>query len=628
MALVRPEPLSNDPKESIMNVRLAPCLLLLVSVLTACGGGGSAATEPVTSSPPVAPANTAPTVAALTDASVQEGMPLTASVTVADKETAVAQLSVSATSSNSALIDSSGLALTGSGATRSLTLTPRAGATGMSTITVTVVDAQGASASASFVLTVQPAPSAAPSVTISNGPAASTSDPYARFEFSAPNATGYECALDDGAFATCTSPLQLPRLNAAGLYERLAIGNRQFKVRARNAAGQTGAAATHSWALTSILAPNSADFAAQRLIDQQVLPVAAGKDGWKGIFRINCEFDHAAYDDPIVFPGMSGHAHLHMFYGAKNVDAHTTFDSLFRSPEAGCSGGVLNRSSYWMPALLAPQYGSDGTQAKDATGEPLWQVVPAKVGEGDRTASAAHEVIYYSAAVSDLSSIEAPPIGLRIVAGNGATTPGNLAQSTAVARWHCLSWGSSDAKGGPWSSTVPECYADVNTPEMIRLDLFFPSCWNGLDLDSKNHQDHMAYPITQGDKQVCPATHPKPIARVSFHYAFPIFAGMLDPKTRTAKNFRLASDNYTVSNSNGGLSLHGDWFNAWHPEALDLVVKGCIKGGRDCHDGNFALQSSDGSWKGSLSLGPLLNAKGSGVIPAIVKGGLGDGHRH
>ncbi|MCV2366996.1 DUF1996 domain-containing protein [Roseateles oligotrophus] len=610
-----------------MNVRLVPPLLSLVSVLTACGGGGIAAPEPV-SSPPVASVNTAPSITALANASVQEGMPLSTSFTVADKETALAQLKVSATSSNPALLDSNTIALSGSGANLTLKLTPRAGATGTSTITITIVDDQGASANTSFVLTVQAAPSAAPSVKIASGPEAPTTDPYARFEFSATNATGYECALDDGAFAACASPMQLPHLNAAGLYERLAIGNRQFKVRARNAAGQTGAVATWSWTVTSILAANSPDFAAQRLIDKQVFPVAAGKDGWKGIFRINCEFDHAAYDDPIVFPGMNGHAHLHMFYGAKNVDADTTFDSLFRSPEAGCSGGVLNRSSYWLPALLAPTYGSDGTQAKDAAGELLWQVVPAKVGEGERSAAAAHEVIYYSAAVSDLNSIEAPPIGLRIVAGSAATSPSSLAQSHAVARWHCLSWGSTDAKGGPWSSTIPECYADVNTPEMIRLDLFFPSCWNGVDLDSKNHQDHMAYPITQGGKQVCPATHPKPVARVSYHYAFPIFASMLDPKTRTAKNFRLASDNYTVGNSNGGLSLHGDWFNAWHPEALDLVVKGCIKGARDCHDGNFALQSSDGSWTGSVSLGTLLNAKGSGVIPAVIKGGMGNGHGH
>lgn len=462
-------------------------------------------------------------------------------------------------------------------------------------------------------------------VFFARGPAAKTSEPFARFEFLAANATRYECSLDSSTYTPCTSPMQLPTLNTKNLYDRLAPGVRQFKVKATNAEGKTGPVATWSWTVASITAPGSADFNLKRLIDQQVLPVAAGKDGWKGIFRINCEFDHAAYDDPIIFPGASGRAHLHMFYGAKNVDANTNFNTLFSSTEAGCSGGTLNRSSYWMPALLAPVY-SNGVQALDSMGEPVWQVVPAKVGEGDRTAAAAHEVFYYSAGVSDLNSIVAPPIGLRIVAGKGSTVPGSTAQSTSIVRWHCLSWGSTDANGGPWSSTIPECYADVDTPEMIRFDVFFPSCWNGIDLDSANHQDHMAYPISEAGKLVCPASHPKPIARVSYHYSFPIFANMLDPVTRTAKNFRLASDAYAVSNSNGGMSLHADWFNGWHPEALDLLVEGCIKAARDCHDGNFALKSADGNWSGSLSLGPLLNAKGTGEIPEITNAGLGSGH--
>lgn len=466
-----------------------------------------------------------------------------------------------------------------------------------------------------------------PAVYFTSGPATTTTDPFASFEFMAANGTGYECALDNDSYTSCTSPLQLPSLNPAGLYDRLSVGTRQLKVKATNAAGTTGPVATWSWTVASIAEANSADFTAQRLIDQQVLPTAAGRDGWKGIFRVNCEFDHAAYDDPIVFPGGSGQAHLHMFYGAKNVDANTTFDSLFSTTESGCSGGTLNRSSYWMPALLAPLY-SNGQQAVDSAGEPAWQVVPAKAGEGERSAAAAHEVFYYSAGVSDLDSIVSPPLGLRIIAGVGSAGPSTDTQSTAVARWHCLTWGSTDAQGGPWSSTIPECYADVNTPEMIRFDVFFPSCWNGVDLDSVNHQDHMAYPVTSAGDLVCPASHPQPIARISYHYSFPIFASMLDPETKTAKNFRLASDSYTVSNSNGGMSLHADWFNGWHPEAMDMLVKGCIQAARDCHDGNFALQSADGTWAGSLSLGPLLNAKGTGEIPEIINGGLGMGHSH
>ncbi|MFK7865659.1 MAG: DUF1996 domain-containing protein [Pseudohongiellaceae bacterium] len=467
----------------------------------------------------------------------------------------------------------------------------------------------------------------ASTVYFASGPETQTTEPFASFKFLSSDASSYECALDDTTFSSCSSPLQLPSLNSAGLYDRLELGDRQLKVRATNKEGITGPTATWTWNVASIMEADSADFTAQRLIDQQVLPVAAGRDGWKGIFRINCEFDHAAYDDPIVFPGGSGQAHLHMFYGAKNVNANTNFNTLYSTAETGCSGGTLNRSSYWMPALLAPEY-SGGEQALDSLGEPAWQVVPAKVGEGERSAAAAHEVFYYSAGVSDLDSIISPPTGLRIIAGNSNTTPNTDSQSTSIARWHCLSWGSTDANGGPWSSTIPECYADVNTPEMIRFDIFFPSCWNGVDLDSANHQDHMAYPVTLAGELVCPESHPKPIARVSYHYSFPIFAPMLDPETRTAKNFRLASDSYTVSNNDGGLSLHADWFNGWHPEAMDMLVKGCIQAARDCHDGNFALLSSEGDWSGSLSLGPLLNAKGSGAIPEIINGGLGTGHKH
>ncbi len=469
--------------------------------------------------------------------------------------------------------------------------------------------------------------SATPTVYFASGPAAITTEPFASFQFLATDAVQYECALDNGDFSICRNSVQLPELNSAGLYDRIPLGDRQFKVRATNASGITGPTAIWSWNVASITSVASVDFTTRRLIDDQVLPVAAGKDGWKGIFRINCEFDHAAYDDPIVFPGGSGEAHLHMFYGAKNVDANTTFESLNSSAESGCSGGTLNRSSYWMPALLAPVY-NNGEHALDSLGEPAWQVVPAKVGEGERTAAAAHEVVYYSAGVSDLESIGSPPTGLRIIAGSGSTTPITDIQSTSIARWHCLSWGSSDANGGPWSSTIPECYSDVNTPEMIRFDIFFPSCWNGVDLDSPNHKDHMAYPITSAGQLVCPDSHPQPIARVSYHYSFPIFAHMLDPESRTAKNFRLASDTYTVSNSDGGLSLHGDWFNGWHPEAMDMLVEGCIKGARDCHDGNFALLSNVGDWSGSLSLGPLLNAQGTADIPEIINSGLGGGHKH
>nr|WP_315485196.1 DUF1996 domain-containing protein [uncultured Undibacterium sp.] len=467
-------------------------------------------------------------------------------------------------------------------------------------------------------------PTAVSAVVITEKPPAKTTESYARFVFSAAGASSFQCALDKEEFVACTSPLQVPRLNAKKQYDRLSVGGHQLQIRALSSSGVAGAATTAAWTVDSIFAPGSADFLAKRLIDGQVLPTPVTTGGWKGIMRINCEFDHASYDDPVVYPGQAGGGVLNMFYGSKNVNSQTTHDSLSSNPQAGCSGSTLNRSAYWMPALLSPKYDQKtGIRVLDAGGAPAWDVVKAKVGEGDRSAAAAHEVFYYSAGVSDLNSIWAAPIGLRIVAGDMKGTPNKQAQSTAVVRWHCQSWNASDAAGGPWSVSIPECRA----PDMLRFDIFFPSCWNGVDLDSPDHQSHMAYPSGTNNRVSCPNSHPYPFVRVSYHFAFPLFPDQLDPVTKTSKGFRLASDLYTVSGNNGGLSLHGTWMNGWHPEAMDMLLKGCVRGQRDCHDGNFAVTSAtsgtSGVWNGSLSLGGLEAAKGTELIPSIVNQGRG-----
>ncbi|OJT05575.1 hypothetical protein TRAPUB_3588 [Trametes pubescens] len=38
--------------------------------------------------------------------------------------------------------------------------------------------------------------------------------------------------------------------------------------------------------------------------------------------------------------------------------------------------------------------------------------------------------------------------------------------------------------------------------------VFFPSCWDGVNLDSADHKSHMAYPIQNYNSGDCPASHP------------------------------------------------------------------------------------------------------------------------
>lgn len=400
-------------------------------------------------------------------------------------------------------------------------------------------------------------------------PAEVIHEPYARVEFGAEQVSGFECQLNDDDISGCISPLTLLPLES---------GSHVLRVWSVAADGRRSDAAEITWRVSS---PFDSTNIHQDLVASDIKPAAADPGSWRGIFRINCDFAHSSYNDPIVYPGQRNAAHLHRFYGNTLVDENTNTESLFTSGESSCQGNTLNRSSYWVPALLAPKYDAV-TQERllDANGEPAWQVVPAVVGNDDQ----AHEIFYYSAGIDDIAAIQPIPVGLKMIAGTPAGAPGSE-QDSSVVRWHCQSWESSDASNPRWSAGIPECQA----PDRLRMDVFFPSCWNGIDLDSADHRSHLAYPDKISGTVACPATHPVAIVRVSYHYAFGVKPDVYDPQTQSSRGWRLASDKYEVTNGTpGGMSLHADWFNGWHPDIMNAVLNGCIKSRLDCHDGNLA----------------------------------------
>lgn len=107
--------------------------------------------------------NSAPTITPMADQSVAVNTSTGAlAFTVGDAQDAPGTLAVSAASSNTALVPNNPANLTfgGSGASRTLTVTPAAGQMGSATITVTVQDSGSLSAATQFTLTVTSGPSA------------------------------------------------------------------------------------------------------------------------------------------------------------------------------------------------------------------------------------------------------------------------------------------------------------------------------------------------------------------------------------------------------------------------------------------------------------------------------------
>ncbi len=83
----------------------------------------------------------------------------------------------------------------------------------------------------------------APDTVISSGPTTGTTSGSATFAFSSPDATAsFECKLDSGTFAACTSPKS---------YSSLSSGSHHFEVRAKDPAGNIDASpAGYDWSIT------------------------------------------------------------------------------------------------------------------------------------------------------------------------------------------------------------------------------------------------------------------------------------------------------------------------------------------------------------------------------------------
>jgi hypothetical protein len=256
---------------------------------------------------------------------------------------------------------------------------------------------------------------------------------------------------------------------------------------------------------------------------------AAG-DG-TGAFRTTCLFSHMRHDDPIVHPEQTGSSHLHVFFGNTDADAFSTAESLLSSGNSTCRGGVVNRTAYWVPALL------------DAGGEPL---VP----------EAAQ--FYYKSGYNGIAAaaIEPLPAGLRMIAGD----PSSHATQGDVASWSC-------ERDGESSASIPTC----EPGSRVVMHVEFPQCWNGRDVDSADHRSHMAYPQS-GD---CPSSHPVPIPAITYNIPYRVSGGGTD-------GWRLVSDHYDAS-APGGYSAHGDWFGAWDPDIVQIWTHDCVNAGVDCH---------------------------------------------
>lgn len=303
-----------------------------------------------------------------------------------------------------------------------------------------------------------------------------------------------------------------------------------------------------------------------------------------GAFRFICGPGQVLADDPIMYPGQPGKSHLHQFYGNTSANANSTYQSLRNSGQSTCMS-PLNRSAYWMPALLdgkgnvvRPDYVSIYYKRRPASDPKC------SLKSGDPQAE---------------GNCIPLPNGLRFIFGRDMT---NLS-AAPTGNFHFIC--QTPAGGVVVNTTTSMDVALKKCPvgDQFAAIVDAPSCWDGKNLDSADHRSHVGYPgYGSWGYLKCDSAHPYVIPTFTLGARFTI--GASDDTSK----WIFSSD--VMMKQTRGSTFHADWFGAWDNTVLAMWTNNCIDKLLNCSGGNLGngkmmKMYSGFSWTANPRLVPI-----------------------
>ncbi|UXI78449.1 DUF1996 domain-containing protein, partial [Streptomyces vinaceusdrappus] len=280
---------------------------------------------------------------------------------------------------------------------------------------------------------------------------------------------------------------------------------------------------------------------------------ADGDGGSTGTFTTDCgvnENDLFNSDNLIAAPGVdNGAHHVHDYVGNQDNDAFSSDEDLANADTSCRNQG--DRSTYYWPVLRL----QDGTEEFDAND----QGGGAEGNVGRILKPARAELKFVGNQQGD---VVAMPKFLRIITGDAKSfTNGD---ANANSSWSCT--GFEDRQVTDKYPLCPEGSQVVRTAN-------FQSCWDGQNIDSANHRDHMAFVQEDGG---CPnGFQAVPQLQVRLVYDIP---------TPVVENGQVRNP-YAVDSFpeqlHKPITDHNDFINVMDEDLMDEVVR-CINSGEDC----------------------------------------------
>lgn len=289
----------------------------------------------------------------------------------------------------------------------------------------------------------------------------------------------------------------------------------------------------------------------------------------EGAFRFTCAGDgKLAKDDPVFFFGRPGASHLHQVWGNAAFDARTTPAELAGNAATNCNDTPysLNRSSYWMPALVH--------ESGDVVRPDLVTVYYKR-----KTATSSY---CNPNDPSFIGTCVGLPSQIRMVFGWNENNPTATVQGAA---WYC-----TGGSGGQFRDLNAVFASGCKAGDTLVANTMAPNCWDGKYLDSFDHRSHMAYTnYDRGDGFArCPTTHPYLIPQEENKAMYTVTTDMIGTNSDGTKysRVRLASD-AMLAGAKPGATLHADYMEAWVSAAKKIWMDNCIEKALDCSGGDL-----------------------------------------
>ncbi|KZF23573.1 putative WSC domain protein [Xylona heveae TC161] len=281
--------------------------------------------------------------------------------------------------------------------------------------------------------------------------------------------------------------------------------------------------------------------------------------------------------DPIVSPGqISGHVHTIM--GGNGFGFDMTYQQARNSQCSSCPI-TKDMSNYWVPTLYY--------HAQNGSFISVPQV-------GGAT------VYYEQRGGPNNDQLLAFPEGFRMLAGNPFLHTYNDTFEQQAVSYACLNY------NGP-ATAETHAFPNNNCPDGLRAQVYFPSCWDGVNLDSPDHKSHVAYPesVAYNDGP-CPASHPKHLISLFYEVIWDV--------NQFANDWYGDEQPFVWSSGDAtGYGYHGDFVNGWDVPTLQNAVDTCLADSgalTDCP----VFELYDDSFCQSCKIPPSVDEQVDGVL--------------